>query len=182
MSDTSSGSSAADRNGGPGLARINALTSDDFRAEFAQCLNVDRWTAALDAERPFASREALLAAADAHAAQMSDGEVDTAISRHPRIGEKASGSDTESRWSRGEQSAVTAGGDAAAQAFAEANAAYEARFGHIYLVCASGRSPEELLTDLKERMGNSAEQEKRVVAGEFRKIALLRVEKVLDNS
>ncbi|WP_017625182.1 2-oxo-4-hydroxy-4-carboxy-5-ureidoimidazoline decarboxylase [Nocardiopsis chromatogenes] len=168
--------------GDPGLDRVNALSSPAFREEFARCLNVDRWVEALDAERPFATREALLAAADAHASPLTAAEVDAALSRHPRIGEKASGKDTESRWSRGEQAAVTAGGQDTEQAFKAANAAYEERFGHIYLVCASGRSPEDLLADLKTRLDNDPAREKEVVGGEFRKIALLRVEKVLDDA
>ncbi|MDA2802980.1 2-oxo-4-hydroxy-4-carboxy-5-ureidoimidazoline decarboxylase [Nocardiopsis suaedae] len=168
--------------GDPGLDRVNALSSPAFREEFARCLNVDRWVEALDAERPFATREALLAAADAQASPLTAAEVDAALSRHPRIGEKASGTDTESRWSRGEQAAVTAGGEDTEQAFKAANAAYEERFGHIYLVCASGRSPEDLLGDLKARLGNDPAREKSVVGEEFRKIALLRVEKVLDDA
>lgn len=168
--------------GDPGLDRVNALSSPAFREEFARCLNVDRWVAALDAERPFGSRRELLAAAEAHASPLTVPEVEAALSRHPRIGEKASGGDTESRWSRGEQAAVTAGGDSTEQAFKAANAAYEERFGHIYLVCASGRSPEDLLGDLEARLDNDPEREKRVVGEEFRKIALLRVEKVLDEA
>ncbi|CAM3716998.1 2-oxo-4-hydroxy-4-carboxy-5-ureidoimidazoline decarboxylase [Nocardiopsis rhodophaea] len=168
--------------GDPGLRRVNALSPTEFRTEFARCLDVDRWVRALESERPFASREALLAAADSHARHMTDDEVRTAIARHPRIGERASGDDTESTWSRGEQSAVTADGADSEAAFKAANADYEARFGHIYLVCASGRCSEELLADLRNRMNNDPATETRVVAGEFRKIALLRVGKVLDGS
>ncbi|MBB6170880.1 2-oxo-4-hydroxy-4-carboxy-5-ureidoimidazoline decarboxylase [Nocardiopsis mwathae] len=178
MPDSTPGEAVSD----PGLARVNALPPAEFHTEFARCLDVDRWVRALAAERPFASREALLAAADTHARGMTDDEVRTAIARHPRIGERAQGTDTESRWSRGEQSAVTAAGADAEAAFRAANAAYEARFGHIYLVCASGRSSQELLDDLKRRMDNDPAAETRVVADEFRKIALVRVGKVVDGS
>lgn len=163
------------------LERLNALPADAFRAELARCLDIDRWTGALEQARPFADRAALLAAAGAHAEHLTDAEVGTALARHPRIGEKSAGADTESRWSRQEQSAVSDAGAPAEQAFAAANAAYEERFGHIYLVCASGRSPEDLLADVEKRLGHSPAEEKRVVAEEFRKIALLRVEKVLDD-
>lgn len=161
----------------PAIARVNALTAEEFRTEFAQCLDIPRWVEELERARPFRDRESLTAAADARAAAITDDEVAGALARHPRIGERADGKDTESAWSRGEQSGVS---DTAQGRFQAANAAYEERFGHIYLVCASGRSGEELLADLDGRLGNDPATESRVVAGELRKIALLRVAKLLE--
>ncbi|MGI5118442.1 2-oxo-4-hydroxy-4-carboxy-5-ureidoimidazoline decarboxylase [Marinactinospora thermotolerans] len=163
-----------------GLSRVNALSAEEFQTEFARCLDIDRWVTALERERPFNDRTALFAAADAHARTITDDEVAKALARHPRIGERATGRDTESAWSRGEQAGVDTGRSDVRDAFQAANAEYERRFGQIYLVCASGRSGEELLADLTDRLGNDPATEARVVADELRKIALVRVEKVLD--
>ncbi|PSK91329.1 2-oxo-4-hydroxy-4-carboxy-5-ureidoimidazoline decarboxylase [Murinocardiopsis flavida] len=164
----------------PAIERLNALGPEEFRAELAQCLDIDRWVRALDGERPFRDRDALIAAAGRHAAAITDDEVAQALARHPRIGQQAApaaAGGTEAAWSRGEQAGVTG---AAKDDFRAANAAYEERFGQIYLVCASGRSGPELLADLTARMANDPAAEARVVAGELGKIALLRLERLLD--
>jgi 2-oxo-4-hydroxy-4-carboxy-5-ureidoimidazoline decarboxylase len=88
------------------------------------------------------------------------------MAAHPRIGEKASGA------SRAEQSGVDS---VAAEKFREANAEYERHFGHVYLVCASGRGGEELLAGLYDRMGNDPDSELAVAGRELVKIALLRL-------
>lgn len=169
----------------PAIERVNALTAERFRAELAQCLDIDRWVGALERERPFRDRDALTRSADGHAAEITDEEVTGALARHPRIGQQAPpaapngtpGGSAEAAWSRGEQSGVS---DTVQEEFRAANAAYEERFGQIYLVCASGRSGPELLADLDERLANTPATEARVVAGELRKIALLRLAKLLD--
>lgn len=171
----------------PALARVNGLAPQDFRAEFARCLDVDRWVAALEAGRPFADRAALLRAAEAHARTITAEEAAAALARHPRIGERAPGGGPEARWSRGEQSALDRGSDEDAarrvqRVLAFAQREYEDRFGQIYLVCASGRSARELVDDLLARLGNDPRTEAAVVAGELRKISLLRIGKMLDRT
>ncbi|WP_159939931.1 MULTISPECIES: 2-oxo-4-hydroxy-4-carboxy-5-ureidoimidazoline decarboxylase [unclassified Nocardiopsis] len=170
----------------PGLDRLNALPEEELRTRLAQCLNVDRWVAALAAEAPFADRAALLESADRHARSITAEETATALARHPRIGERADGADTESAWSRGEQSAFAAGTDDASarvqRIFAHAQREYEDRFGQIYLVCASGRSSRELLSDLVERLANDRATELAVVGDELRKIAGLRLVKLLEDA
>ncbi|GAB3740594.1 2-oxo-4-hydroxy-4-carboxy-5-ureidoimidazoline decarboxylase [Nocardiopsis nanhaiensis] len=168
----------------PGLARLNTLSKEDLRTELAQCLNVDRWVEAVASEAPFADRDALLATADGHARAITADEVATALDRHPRIGEKAKGADTESAWSRGEQSAFAADTDDASarvqRIFTFAQGEYEERFGQIYLVCASGRSSRELLADLVARLDNDRDTELSVVGEELRKISGLRLVKLLE--
>lgn len=162
-----------------GLQRINAMPPDELRTMLAACLDIDRWVDALLAERPYASAEALLGAADRHARGLTAEEVAGALARHPRIGERAQGKGTEAAWSRKEQSGMDAAEDATREALREGNAAYERRFGHIYLVCATGRSSADMLADLQVRLGNDPETEAGVVADELRKIALTRVEKLV---
>ncbi|SIO91106.1 2-oxo-4-hydroxy-4-carboxy-5-ureidoimidazoline decarboxylase [Nocardiopsis sp. JB363] len=168
----------------PGLAHLNRLSKEDLRTELAQCLDIDRWVEAVAAEAPFTDRTTLLAHADEHARAITSAEVATALARHPRIGEKASGENTEAAWSRGEQSAFAADIDDAStrvqRIFTHAQGEYEGRFGQIYLVCASGRSSRELLMDLVTRLDNDPESELVVVGDELRKIAGLRLVKLLE--
>lgn len=169
----------------PGLTRLNALTAEDLRTELAQCLDIDRWVQALASEAPFSDRDALLDHADTHARAITGEEVAGALARHPRIGENAKGKDTEANWSRGEQSAFASGADDATakvqRVFAFAQEEYEDRFGQIYLVCASGRGPRDLLADLVERLYNDRDTELAVVGDELRKIAGLRLVKLLES-
>ncbi|WP_017605128.1 2-oxo-4-hydroxy-4-carboxy-5-ureidoimidazoline decarboxylase [Nocardiopsis alkaliphila] len=168
----------------PGLARLNRLPQEDLRAELAQCLNVDRWVEALASRAPFTDRTTLLALADEYARAITTDEAATALARHPRIGEKAQGSGTESAWSRSEQSAFAADTDDASarvqRIFTYAQGEYEERFGQIYLVCASGRTSRELLADLVARLDNDPATELGVVGDELRKIAGLRLVKLLE--
>ncbi|HEV2893222.1 MAG TPA: 2-oxo-4-hydroxy-4-carboxy-5-ureidoimidazoline decarboxylase, partial [Actinomycetota bacterium] len=102
-----------------------------------------------------------------------------ALAGHPRIGQRADGSSAEAVWSRQEQSGV---GDADAEvraALREGNRAYEERFGHVFLVSASGRSAEELLAALRQRLGNDPDTEWGAVAGELRQITRRRLEGLL---
>ncbi|MER5260452.1 2-oxo-4-hydroxy-4-carboxy-5-ureidoimidazoline decarboxylase [Actinosynnema sp. NPDC002837] len=159
----------------PDLEGFNSAPAAELRPLLTDCLAVPRWVDALLAGRPYADVDALLAASDRHA-DLTDDEVLTAIGGHPRIGEQASGGGVAAKWSADEQSGVGASlGD---RLFA-ANAAYEDRFGHIYLVCATGLSGERMLADLAERMANPPDVELRVVNRELAKIAALRLRKVL---
>jgi OHCU decarboxylase len=106
-----------------------------------------------------------------------------AFRSHPRIGErKAEAGQTarEQAWSRGEQSGMDAAAEQTRRAIAELNRRYEERFGYIYLVCASGRTADELLAILEQRLQNSPEVEIMVAAEEQAKITKLRLQKLLD--
>ncbi len=159
----------------PDLEGFNSAPAAELRPLLTDCLAVPRWVDALLAGRPYADVDALLAASDRHA-ELTDDEVHAAIGGHPRIGERAAGSGVSAKWSADEQSGVTA---SLADRLLAANDAYEDRFGHIYLVCATGLSGERLLADLAARMGNPPDVELRVVNRELAKIAALRLRKVL---
>ncbi|HWU19908.1 MAG TPA: 2-oxo-4-hydroxy-4-carboxy-5-ureidoimidazoline decarboxylase, partial [Nocardioides sp.] len=105
-------------------------------------------------------------------------EVDQALAAHPRIGERAEGGHAEAAWSRQEQAGVTTTTDVQ-QALAAGNRAYEERFGRVFLICATGLHAEEILADLRARLDHDTETEAGVVADELRKIALLRLDRVL---
>jgi len=119
---------------------------------------------------------AALAAAEEAVGGLAWEEVLEALAAHPRIGERPGGAGREAAWSRQEQSGVE---DGLREALAAGNREYEARFGHVYLVCATGLSGEHLLARLRERLGNDEERERAVVRDELAKITRLRLVKLL---
>jgi 2-oxo-4-hydroxy-4-carboxy-5-ureidoimidazoline decarboxylase len=163
------------------IEAFNARPGEGLEADLLACCAVPAWAARLAAERPYADRAAVLAAADRFARELSWSDVLKGLSAHPRIGERADGDSKEAAWSRREQSAAAGSGDDETRAALVAvNRAYEDRFGHVFLIFASGRSQAEILAAARERLGNDEETERRIVAGELRKIALLRLERLLD--
>jgi 2-oxo-4-hydroxy-4-carboxy-5-ureidoimidazoline decarboxylase len=153
------------------LTDFNTADAGDVRPALTACLAVPRWVDAMLTNRPYASRDALQAAAEL---PLSSDEIRQAMAAHPRIGEKPTQRGAEGEWSRSEQSGVDN-----ADAFAAANAEYEAKFGHVYLVCASGRSGEELLKILRDRLDNDPATELAVAGRELLKIAQLRLAKAV---
>ncbi|WP_369374890.1 2-oxo-4-hydroxy-4-carboxy-5-ureidoimidazoline decarboxylase [Promicromonospora sp. Populi] len=111
------------------------------------------------------------------AAEWDAADVETALAHHPRIGERAAGDSTEARLSRTEQPTAA---EATAARIAEGNAAYEARFGRIFLVRAAGRTAEDILANLTERLTNDPAVEALVTAEQLRQIALLRLETLVE--
>ncbi|WP_346130927.1 2-oxo-4-hydroxy-4-carboxy-5-ureidoimidazoline decarboxylase [Lentzea roselyniae] len=155
---------------------FNSAPEAELRPLLTECLAVPRWVDAIVAGRPYASMDALLAASHVAAQGLSDEEVLGAIAGHPRIGERQKTGGVSAKWSRSEQSGVDS---SQADRLAAANAAYEDRFGHIYLVCATGLSGAEMLDNLSSRMDNPPEVELRVVNDELAKIAALRLQKLI---
>lgn len=165
------------------LERLNGLTAPEAEAELLTCCGSRAWAARMAASRPFADPRSLLSRADEIWWSLGPPDWLEAFRSHPRIGEReaaAGGTDRERRWSAGEQAGVSAAAEATRKALAEGNEAYEARFGHIYIVCASGRSAEEMLGLLTQRLFNDPETELRTAAEEQRKITRLRLRKLLD--
>jgi 2-oxo-4-hydroxy-4-carboxy-5-ureidoimidazoline decarboxylase len=164
--------------GGAALAAFNAEPDESrLRAELAACCAAPAWIAALLAGRPFADEEAVCAGSDAAIAELTDAELAEALRAHPRIGDRPAG--PEGEWSRQEQAGTASAGATVRAELAEANAAYEQRFGHVYLVCATGRSAEELLAVCRSRLDNPPAAERAVVLGELAKISRLRLAKLL---
>lgn len=152
------------------IGRINTLPPAELAAEFRRCVAVPRWADELVAARPFDDENALFAAADRLTGGLTDAEVLAALADHPRIGER-----TGSALSASEQSGVDRGDADLAARLLAGNAAYEERFGHLYLVCASGRGGRELLADLEARLANDPATELGVVRRELAGIARVRL-------
>jgi 2-oxo-4-hydroxy-4-carboxy-5-ureidoimidazoline decarboxylase len=136
-----------------------------------------RWIERLVGGRPYESLGRLTAASDAAIAALSWPDIGEALAAHPRIGDRAQGRGQEASWSRQEQAATAGvGGDVQARLRA-GNAEYEERFGHIFLIRATGRSAEDMLAALHARLGHDPEAERQVVRAELRQIVRLRLAK-----
>jgi len=166
----------------PGLARLNAAPRAEARAEFLRCCGSARWAEAMVSGRPYADAPALLAAAEGAWSATGPEDWLEAFRHHPRIGDRAG---LEARfagtraWSAGEQGGVATADTRVLDALHEGNRAYETRFGHVFLVCATGKSAAEMLDLLRRRLHNAPADELRVAAAEQAKITRLRLEKLL---
>jgi 2-oxo-4-hydroxy-4-carboxy-5-ureidoimidazoline decarboxylase len=155
-----------------GLSDLNALPPRDFEELLLRCCAAPGWARQVTAGRPYWSVPELIAAADAAWAARDPGDLDAAMAGHPRIGERRL-----SGWSAGEQAGVGDNAETLA-ALAGANAAYERRFGHVFLICAAGRGPAEILAELNRRMSHDPAAEREVAAAEIGKINALRLRKL----
>ena len=107
-------------------------------------------------------------------------EVALALATHPRIGDRVEGSSAEAAASRREQGSMGGADDDTRAALVEGNRAYEERFGHVYLIRAAGRSPEEMLAELRRRLGNDTDAERAEVVEQLAQITELRVRGLVD--
>jgi 2-oxo-4-hydroxy-4-carboxy-5-ureidoimidazoline decarboxylase len=137
------------------------------------CLSVPRWADEVVAGQPYADVPALLDAAAAAAGDLSDAELHQALAGHPRIGERGGAR------SQREQAGVDGSPPDTAARLAAGNAAYEERFGHVFLIRAAGRDAEEILAELDRRLGNDDATERAETVANLREIALRRLEQVL---
>jgi 2-oxo-4-hydroxy-4-carboxy-5-ureidoimidazoline decarboxylase len=156
------------------LTELNAAPAEELEPALLACCDVPSWAAAVGDGRPYDDVDALVARGDEAARRFTPAEVERALAAHPRIGERPSGERTDAAWSRQEQSGVTPD-----DALVEGNRAYEKRFDRVFLICATGLSGEEILDALHRRLDNDDETEAAVVADELRKIAVLRLRKLV---
>ncbi|MGY1638236.1 2-oxo-4-hydroxy-4-carboxy-5-ureidoimidazoline decarboxylase [Geodermatophilus sp. SYSU D00742] len=160
---------------------------DDFNAEPADravqqlraCNAAPRFAAEVVAGRPYPDVDALVARAEAVARGLPWDEVALAVAAHPRIGERPEGSSPEAAASRREQGAVGGADDATRAALADGNRRYEERFGHLFLIRAAGRAPEEVLAELRRRLDADEEAERAEVTEQLAQITALRVRELV---
>ena len=161
------------------LAELNVAAPEEAERELLACCASRRWAATVAAGRPYADLGALTAVSDAALDALDWGDVDEALASHPRIGARAEGAGREADWSRREQSAAATGDADLRAALSAGNVEYEQRFGHVFLICATGRPAEEILAALQGRLGNDANAERAVVRGELAKIVRLRLARLV---
>jgi len=159
------------------LDAFNALPETEARERLATCLDVPRWVDTVVAGRPYADLDALLTVASV-AAALDDAELEAALARHPRIGERA-GAGHDAAFSGREQSGVDRSDADVAQRLADGNRAYEERFDRVFLIRAAGRDAPEILAELERRLGNDEVAERAETIEQLRQIALLRLEQVV---
>lgn len=164
------------------ITRLNALSEAEAEAAFLLCCGAGRWATALAAARPFAGRAALLAAAEAAWPLLTDDDWREAFTHHPQIGDieslRTQFADTRA-WAGGEQSGSQTASEETLRALAAENAAYREKFGYIFIICATGRSADEMLAALRVRLFNAPEVELSLAAEEQKKITRLRLDKLL---
>jgi 2-oxo-4-hydroxy-4-carboxy-5-ureidoimidazoline decarboxylase len=161
------------------LDAVNRAPDDQATERLRACNAAPRWIAEVLAGRPYADLDAALDTAEQAARTLPWTEVRTALDAHPRIGERAQGDDTESRWSRREQAAVGRSDPAVQEALRTGNADYERRFGHVFLIRAADRAPAEILAELRRRLGNDEAGERAEVTEQLAQITRLRLERLL---
>jgi 2-oxo-4-hydroxy-4-carboxy-5-ureidoimidazoline decarboxylase len=161
------------------MADFDAMPVTDAAAELLPCCASRRWINEVVKRRPYRRLDALTAASDAVLAALDWPDVEEALAAHPRIGERTLEQRRDAAWSRQEQSGVRPADAEIEAALREGNLAYEERFGHVFLISATGLSGGQMLAALRSRLGNPPEAERAVVRDELIKIVRLRLAKAL---
>ena len=161
---------------------LNALSSTAARTELLKCCGSTRWAAMLTERRPFANLDQLLAQSSDVWWALDQSDWLEAFHSHPKIGEKKAATSVamqSQQWSAQEQQGVARAGEAAVEKLARLNRVYEEKFGFIFIVCATGKSSDEILALLETRLENEPAAELRIAAAEQAKITDLRLRKLL---
>jgi 2-oxo-4-hydroxy-4-carboxy-5-ureidoimidazoline decarboxylase len=169
----------AEADGRVALAEFDRARGADAARMISACCASRRWVGALVLGRPHGSLATICAASDAAIAELSWPDIEQALAAHPRIGDRATGTDRESAWSRQEQSAAATPATRTQDGLRAANIDYEQRFGHVFLICATGLSAPDVLGALRQRLGNAPEAEREVVREQLGQIVRLRLAKTL---
>jgi 2-oxo-4-hydroxy-4-carboxy-5-ureidoimidazoline decarboxylase len=160
------------------LATFNAATHDAAEHDVLACCESHAFAKLIADRRPYPDPSALYTAIDTAFEALTWDDIVEGMAGHPRIGEREPAGDAQGQ-SAAEQSGATAASDDVRQALVTGNAAYERRFGHVFLICASGRSGQDMLTELRARLLNTPTSERAVARQELRKITRLRMTKAL---
>ena len=169
------------------LKRLNDLPLAQAKEELQACCGASRWAESMTARRPYGSAAEFFASADEIWRGLGREDWLEAFARHPQIGERAAekrmgaqaGQLLSSRWSAEEQSGAQRNLADVTKRLTEANLAYRQRFGYIFIVCATGKTAQEMLAILERRLQNDASEELAIAAEEQRRIMRLRLEKLL---
>jgi 2-oxo-4-hydroxy-4-carboxy-5-ureidoimidazoline decarboxylase len=159
------------------------LPPDEAATEILSCCGSHAWAAKLAAMRPFRDQQSLFAAADHCWQSLPEADWLEAFRSHPRIGEKHAEKKTtaaSAAWSRSEQSQMNEADAAILLRMREGHRQYEERFGRIFIVCASGKQPAEMLRILEHRLTNDPTQELLESAVQQQQIMQLRLRKWLE--
>ncbi|MEE1737822.1 2-oxo-4-hydroxy-4-carboxy-5-ureidoimidazoline decarboxylase [Streptomyces sp. BE147] len=162
----------------PGLARFNTLADNEAIAALHEVCASAAWGRAILSRRPYATADALLAASDATTAHLTAADLAEAMAGHPPIGRPKPGDPVSSREQRG----MAGASEELKTEMLELNLAYQERFGHVFLICATGATGERMRDALKTRTGNSPEREREIVRTELGKINRIRLTRLVQDS
>ena len=157
------------------LEELNHATKEDAERALLQCCGSRKWAAEMSARRPYASFDDVLRAADAADAKLSHNDWLDAFAAHPRIGERSA-----SAWSQKEQAAALTAEEGVKQQLQLVNQQYEDKYGFIFIVFASGKTPQQILELAQRRMQNDRQTEIENAAAEQRQITRARLHKLLE--
>ncbi|WP_219824124.1 2-oxo-4-hydroxy-4-carboxy-5-ureidoimidazoline decarboxylase [Actinokineospora auranticolor] len=160
------------------LTLLNGAARQDAVADLLSCCASLRWADEVAAQRPFTSLGEVEEVSTAVLATLEWAEVLLAVASHPRLGDGVRGHSREAGWSREEQRSAVAAGARVRADLARGNAIYEQRFGHLFLICASGLSGEAVLSALRRRLGNDRTTERATVRAELARIVALRLRRL----
>ena len=157
------------------LGSFNAAPAQEAERAVLACCASKAFAEAVAGGRPYPAPAALLVAVDATFETLSWDDIVESMDEHPRIGDRT----VSGGMSAAEQSGAAAASDEVRQGLADGNLAYEQRFGHVFLICASGLSGQQMLAQLRARLGHDRDAERMVVRAELTKITRLRMTKLL---
>lgn len=160
----------------PGLARFNDLEEHAAFAALHEACASTAWARRLLAARPYTTPEALYSASDAATADLTGADLAEAMAGHPPIGRPRPGDPASAR----EQSGMTGAAEGLKAEMLELNLAYQEKFGHVFLICATGRTGEEMRDAVKERIGNAPGQERGIVRTELGRINRIRLARLVE--
>jgi 2-oxo-4-hydroxy-4-carboxy-5-ureidoimidazoline decarboxylase len=163
------------------LEEFNRLSTDEAMKDLLRCCGSRRWAEPMAVRRPYGSADEMQAAAEETWARLDPADWIEAFTHHPKIGDVDSLRKkfaATANWASGEQAGVKAADEAVLQGLAQGNSDYEAKFGYIFIVCATGKTAAEMLTILRGRLQNAPDRELKVAAGEQAKITRIRIEKL----
>lgn len=165
------------------LAWFNELAPEDARNELLKCCGATRWAETIERQRPYASLEQLMTKADSVWWSLDESDWLEAFRSHPKIGERKAASAVPAQsqqWSAQEQQGVQNAARETVEKLARLNADYEQKFGFIFIVCATGKSSNEILALLEQRLPNDVFAELPIAAAEQARITRLRLRKLLE--
>ncbi|MBI3006357.1 MAG: 2-oxo-4-hydroxy-4-carboxy-5-ureidoimidazoline decarboxylase [Ignavibacteriales bacterium] len=164
------------------LDELNSLSFEAAYVDFQKCCGAKNWVRGIVDRRPFRSSQEVFDSADTIWKDLSSSDWKEAFEHHPTIGDldglKQKSAPT-AKLAEEEQAGIQTATDDVLQRLAERNQEYEEKFGYIFIVCATGKSAEEMLRMLEERLSNHPDQELTIAAEEQRKITKIRLEKML---
>jgi len=160
----------------PGLARFNALEEHAAFAALHEVCASTAWVARLLAARPYATADDLYAVGEAAMAELTTEDLQEAMAGHPPIGRPKPGDPASAREQRG----MAGASEELKAEMLELNLAYQERFGHVFLICATGRTGEQMRDAIEERLGNSPEREREIVRVELGRINRIRLARLVE--